>query len=125
MSIQKDKKQYAENVTMTVKEHDKLVSLHGQNYTERYIIKLDNYKGASGKEYRSDYRAILLWVVEAVGTGKKIKKKRPLESLKYDADKCAGLYFENGRCTKQEETKEKEICDVCEKKPTTGGSCED
>ena len=30
------------------------------------ITVLDNYKGQSGKTYKSDYRAILNWVVERV-----------------------------------------------------------
>jgi hypothetical protein len=30
------------------------------------IKVLDNYKGASGKTYESDYRAILNWVIDRV-----------------------------------------------------------
>ena len=32
--------------------------------TKRMIEILDNYKGAKGKRYKSDYRAILTWVVD-------------------------------------------------------------
>lgn len=39
------------------------LTLHGPADTERLIEILDNYKGATGKTYKSDYRAILNWVV--------------------------------------------------------------
>lgn len=63
--IDKDSKvQWAENVSMTNEEHDKLVSAHGEADTARLIEILDNYKGSTGKRYKSDYRAILSWCVE-------------------------------------------------------------
>ena len=34
--------------------------------TDELIRVLDNYKGSSGKKYKSDYRAILTWTVERV-----------------------------------------------------------
>ena len=58
------KVQWAENVTMTNSEHEKLLAAHGPADTERLIEILDNYKGATGKKYASDYRAILSWVVD-------------------------------------------------------------
>lgn len=58
------KVQWAENVTMTNSEHEKLLAAHGPADTERLIAILDNYKGATGKKYASDYRAILSWVVD-------------------------------------------------------------
>lgn len=61
-----EKKQYAEFVTLTEDEYKKLVALHGEEKTRRMIEVLDNYKGANGKKYSSDYRAILNWVVERV-----------------------------------------------------------
>ena len=48
----------------TKEEYDKLIEKHGKHWTGKMIEKLDNYKGASGKKYKSDYRAILSWVVE-------------------------------------------------------------
>ncbi|OMF54706.1 hypothetical protein BK138_16255 [Paenibacillus rhizosphaerae] len=62
-----NKTQYAEFVTLTQEEYDKLVSSHGEGKTKRMIEVLDNYKGAKNKKYASDYRAILNWVVERVG----------------------------------------------------------
>jgi hypothetical protein len=58
------KVQWAENVTMTNDEYEKLLAAHGPADTARLIAILDNYKGASGKRYASDYRAILSWVVD-------------------------------------------------------------
>lgn len=57
---------YAENVSMTDSEYQKLIVAHGEERTKRMIEVLDNYKGANGKKYKSDYRAILNWVVDRV-----------------------------------------------------------
>lgn len=51
-------------VAMTNREHEKLLAAHGPADTKRLIEILDNYKGATGKRYASDYRAILSWVVD-------------------------------------------------------------
>lgn len=56
--------QYATYVRMTEKEHAQLVGEYGSSLTDKFIEILDNYKGASGKTYKSDYRAILNWVVK-------------------------------------------------------------
>ncbi len=61
-----EKIQYAEFVTMKENEYLKLVDKYGESRTKRMIEILDNYKGANGKKYKSDYRAILNWVVERV-----------------------------------------------------------
>lgn len=61
-----DKIAYAEFVKMTEEEHAKLVAEYGEEKTRRMIEILDNYKGANGKTYKSDYRAILNWVVQRV-----------------------------------------------------------
>lgn len=58
------KVQWADNVTMTNAEHDKLLATHGPANTVRLIEILDNYKGSSGKRYKDDYRAILSWCVD-------------------------------------------------------------
>jgi len=57
------KNQYAEFVSMTDDEHLQLVDKVGEVGTMRCIEILDNYKGSSGKKYKSDYRAILTWVL--------------------------------------------------------------
>ncbi len=61
------KKNYAPSVNMTEEEHQKLIDKYGPDQTQRMIEKLSNYKEATGKRYKSDYRAILNWVVEALG----------------------------------------------------------
>lgn len=58
------KKHYAELVLMTEAEHQKLVDAYGEDAVQWMITKLDNYKGARGTTYKSDYRAILNWVVK-------------------------------------------------------------
>ncbi|MGI5849297.1 MAG: DUF4373 domain-containing protein [Christensenellales bacterium] len=54
---------YGENVRMTPGEYAKLESAYGAEGARRMAEILDNYKGATGKAYKSDYRAILSWVV--------------------------------------------------------------
>lgn len=58
------KYKYAEFVTLTRDEYAKLCGEYGEDPTKRMIEILDNYKGAKGKRYKSDYRAILTWVVD-------------------------------------------------------------
>lgn len=61
------KHQYAEFVAMTNDEYKSLVDneyLGTQTAVNRCIEVLDNYKGANGKKYKSDYRAILTWVID-------------------------------------------------------------
>jgi hypothetical protein len=52
-----------ENVSLLDEEIEKLVSVHGKEKTDWMFDKLNNYKIASGRKYRSDYHAILQWVV--------------------------------------------------------------
>ena len=69
---------YAENVLMTEAECQKLIDKHGQAATDWMIDALDNYKGAHGKKYASDYRAILSWVVGKYEE-QKLKGRKPVE----------------------------------------------
>jgi len=57
---------YAEFVSMTEEEHKKLIAEYGNEAVKKMIGILDNYKGSLGKKYKSDYRAILSWVVSEV-----------------------------------------------------------
>jgi hypothetical protein len=64
-SAKKPKKaKYADFVSLTNAEYEALVAKLGEDGAKRCIEILDNYKGAKGKKYKSDYRAILNWVVE-------------------------------------------------------------
>lgn len=63
--LDKSKKfKYAEFVQLTRDEYQKLSTDHGEDGAKRMIQILDNYKGAMGKRYKSDYRAILNWVID-------------------------------------------------------------
>ena len=61
--VKEIKTKYAEFVSMTESEYQKLINEYGDVRTKRMIEILDNYKGSKGKTYKSDYRAILNWVV--------------------------------------------------------------
>ena len=63
-SKEESKVQYREFVTMTPEELLKLQEKYGQQQTETMLDILDNYKGANGKRYKSDYRAVLSWVAK-------------------------------------------------------------
>lgn len=68
---------YADFVTMKKVEYEKLVESHGEVGAKRMIEILDNYKGANGKKYASDYMAILNWVVKRYmeeGGSSRVKK---------------------------------------------------
>lgn len=58
-----EKKRYADFVTLTEEEYNKLVEQYGTEAVKWCIQKLDNYKGSIGKKYASDYRTILSWVI--------------------------------------------------------------
>lgn len=57
------KYKYAEFVTLTRDEYANLCAEYSEDAAKRMIEILDNYKGSKGKRYKSDYRAILNWVV--------------------------------------------------------------
>ena len=78
---EEEKIHFADFVIMTNVEHEKLVSTYGTEFTDQCIEILDNYKGSKGKEYKSDYRAILSWVVDEA-------KKRNQQN-KYTQNKTA------------------------------------
>ena len=76
---EEEKIHFAEFVSMTNAEYEKLVSTYGEEFTNQCIITLDNYKGANGKTYKSDYRAILNWVIDKVQSKQPSKKKSIVE----------------------------------------------
>lgn len=66
------KTSFAEFVTLTQTEYDTLLTnLESEQAVKECIAILDNYKGSSGKKYKSDYRAILSWVVDKYRAKKK------------------------------------------------------
>ena len=85
----KDKKiHFADYVTMTNAEYEKLVSTYSKEFADQCITVLDNYKGANGRKYKSDYRAILNWVIEKVKQEQAKEPKKQYEQRQYsDFDK--------------------------------------
>lgn len=59
-----NKQKYADYVELSKEEFDKLSTKYTEIGAKRMIEILSNYKGSSGKKYKSDYLAILNWVVE-------------------------------------------------------------
>ena len=73
---------------MTNTEYEKLVSTYGKDVSDQCITVLDNYKGSNGKKYKSDYRAILNWVVDKVKQEQAKAPKKQYEQRQYnDFDK--------------------------------------
>ena len=57
-------KKFGDFVSMTDAEFKMLTDRFGEGPAREMIEALDNYKGSSGRRYKSDYRAILSWVVQ-------------------------------------------------------------
>ena len=56
----------SENVTLSLPEYRKLFKKHGKETVRAFIEKLSAYKLSKGKTYKSDYGAILTWVVDSI-----------------------------------------------------------
>ena len=89
---QEEKIHFADFVTMTNAEHEKLVSTYGTEFTDQCIKILDNYKGSKGKKYKSDYRAILSWVVDEAN---KRKQENKYNSRKTEYNGYSQRSYEN------------------------------
>lgn len=62
---QEPKVKYADDVSLTENEYNSLVERVGSKQAADECIEiLSNYKGANGKKYKSDYKAILNWVID-------------------------------------------------------------
>lgn len=70
-----DKKEYAPLVCLTEQQYGSLVDKFGKEDTEEMLEILSNYKAANGKQYVSDYHAVLNWVVRRLEDD---KQKNPL-----------------------------------------------
>jgi len=66
---------------MTVSEYKKLIEKYGAERTAAFIEKLNLYKAASGKTYKSDYAAILQWVVESVNGKLQSQPNKPADKI--------------------------------------------
>ena len=74
------KKRYADFVTLTEEEYNKLVEQYGTEAVKWCIQKLDNYKGSTGKKYASDYRTILSWVIASYNE-EQAKHSQPAQTI--------------------------------------------
>lgn len=81
---EEEKIHFADFVTMTNAEYEKLVSTYGKEFADQCINILDNYKGSKGKEYKSDYRAILSWVVDENKKRTESKQQKQLKAKRYN-----------------------------------------
>lgn len=69
------KKKYADFVLMMPSEYAKLTEKHGEKNADIFIQILNNYKGAKGVKYKSDYLAILNWVIDKAIKEGKVEQK--------------------------------------------------
>lgn len=61
-NVKNDKKnKYADFVSLTLEEYQKLLEEFGDQGTAERIERLNLYKGSTGKKYKSDYLTILSW----------------------------------------------------------------
>jgi hypothetical protein len=73
---QPKKIKYADFVSLTNAEYEALVAKLGEDGAKRCIEILDNYKGSTGRKYKSDYRTILNWVVQRYEEEQQRKKQQ-------------------------------------------------
>lgn len=73
---QPKKIKFADFVSLTNDEHSSLVAKLGEDGAKRCIEILDNYKGSTGRKYKSDYRTILNWVVQRYEEEQQRKKQQ-------------------------------------------------
>lgn len=66
------KNKYADFVSLTLEEYEKLLEQFGEQGTTERIERLNLYKGSTGKKYKSDYLTILNWE-------RKVQAKEPKE----------------------------------------------
>lgn len=76
---EKEKTEYAEAVHMTAAQHQKLVDKYGSEATSRAVDKLSTYKLAKGRQYKSDYHAMLQWVFDAIKAQPRANTGRSVE----------------------------------------------
>ena len=100
----KDKEEVAEGVRLRQGEQKALVERFGTDKTVAAYTLLSNYKLSSGHKYKSDYHAILNWVIDEV------KKRSPPGREKTPGWVCSKCGYENhntgGVCGKCKEVRE-------------------
>ena len=113
---------YAENVTLTEKEYQKLIADYGASKTKQFIETLENYKGAPGKKNESDYRTIPSWEVEKDGSNGSSSHKANENDNQDAAKACYEKYVKTtGECP--EPLPGNDICKHCNHEKRDG-SCQ-
>lgn len=79
-----NKKNYADAVTLTEEQFEKLLSEHSKPFVDKCIEVLNNYKLSSGKKYKSDYHAIINWVVGRVSKDYPQLAAKPAKNASYE-----------------------------------------
>lgn len=87
------KKKYAEHVSLTEEEYQKLVAQFGEEGTQDKIENLNLYKGSKGKKYKSDYMTILSWHKKELKQKGGGQSERNQLLNKYNFDKERELKF--------------------------------
>lgn len=79
-----DKKFFVDDkVSLFGEEIKKLVEEYGMEKTVKCIVELNLYKSSNGKQYASDYDAILRWVINKVEKEEKHESYYNKNSIKY------------------------------------------
>lgn len=100
------KLKFAEFVSMTNEEYSSLVTELGEQGAKRCIEILDNYKGQSGKIYKSDYRAIKNWVITRYNEEQAKHKQPTAESRPAGAFNTGNPFLDMLRDLEEQEAKE-------------------
>lgn len=91
---------------MTNEEYSSLVTELGEQGAKRCIEILDNYKGQSGKTYKSDYRAIKNWVITRYNEEQAKHKQPTAESRPASAFNTGNPFLDMLRDLEEQEAKE-------------------
>jgi hypothetical protein len=91
---------YGDTVRLTDEEYQKLVLQHGEKFALDCIDTLDHYKGSSGKTYKSDYKAILSWVID------RVSQRKPQTNVSLFNPRTETSYERIKRMTKEAEENE-------------------
>lgn len=103
-----EKREFAEFVSMTNDEYSSLVTKLGEQGAKRCIEILDNYKGQNGKTYKSDYRAILNWVITRYEE-EQAKRKQPAQSRPQQASGTGNPFLDMLRELEEKEANEIDV----------------
>ena len=68
---------------MTEDEYQKLIDKYGESATQEMIEILNNYKASTGRRYKSDYHAILNWVVQRYKQDRRDKPAKKMEVIRW------------------------------------------